>query len=438
MKVQELSRLFRKGVKNINIFNVFKRKEETRDIEVDNALLQALVGKDVVTKEMALNIPVIAGVTELISNTVASLPIKLYKEQEEKVEEVLGDKRTKLLNDETGDTLDSFQFKKALVEDYLLKGNGYAYIHKEKNKLKSLHYVEEINVSINKNVDPIFKDYSILVNASQYKPYEFLKLLRKTKDGAVGKGLVQENSDLIAVMYNNLKYENVLAKTGGNKKGFIKSTSSKLTDEAIRLLKEQWRKMYSNNTENCIVLNNGLEFQESSATPTEMQMNQNKVTNAEEICKILNIPPTILGGDGKANESDYDKFFKLSILPIIQAFTTALNRDLLLEKEKGAYYFAFDIKELLKGDIKKRYEAYEIAIKNKILGVNEVRYEEDKEPIEAFNDVVVLGLNDVLYNTKTGTIYTPNTDKQSNMTEDKSEKIDLKGGEIENESGNKE
>ena len=57
----------------------------------------------------------------------------------------------------------------------------------------------------------------------------------------------------------------------------------------------------------------------------------------------------------------------------------------------------------------------------KILTVNEVRYEEDKEPIEAFNDIVVLGLNDVLYNTKTGEVYTPNTDKTTNMN--------LKGGE---------
>ncbi|SFU42884.1 hypothetical protein SAMN04487886_102525 [Clostridium sp. DSM 8431] len=41
---------------------------------------------------------------------------------------------------------------------------------------------------------------------------------------------------------------------------------------------------------------------------------------------------------------------------------------------------------------------------------------------------MVLGLNDVLYNTKTGTIYTPNTDKTSSM----------KGGEKKNESGDKE
>ena len=170
------------------------------------------------------------------------------------------------------------------------------------------------------------------------------------------------------------------------------------------------------------MLNEGLEFKESGSTSTELQMNENKKTNAIELCKILNIPSEIFTGEGtKVDDDVFIKFVKICIIPILSIFIAALNQDLLLEKEKGSFYFAFDAKDLLKGDIEKRYKAYETAIKNKILTVNEVRYEEDKEPIEAFNDIVVLGLNDVLYNTKTGEVYTPNTDKTTNMN--------LKGGE---------
>lgn len=392
------------------------RKKEIREnpLTLEDLLLQAGISQDNITREMALNIPTLAGCVELISNTIASLPIKLYAEIDGKINEVKDDIRLKLLNDDTGDTLDAFQFKKAMVQDYLLKGNGYVYINRKRGNFASLHYVKEENVSININADPIFKGYDILVNGEIYKPYEFIKLLRNSRDGATGSGIVETNNILLAVAYNSLDYENILAKTGGNKKGFIKALS-KLTDEAITLLKDQWNKMYSKNSENCVVLNNGLEFQESSSTPTELQMNENKISNGNEICKIFNVPPSMITGDGKANESDYDKFVKMAILPIINAFISSLNRDFLLEKEKKSFYFAFDIKELLKGDILKRFQAYEIALKNGFLGVNEVRYEEDKPEIEAFNDVIKLGLSDVLYNTKTGNIYTPNTDKSSNM-----------------------
>lgn len=404
-----------------------KRTEESTTLE--DLLLQTILKEDTVTKEMALNIPTLAGCLELVSNTIATLPIQLFKEENGKVIQVLDDNRIKLLNDDTRDTLDGFQFKKALVYDYFLMGNGYAYINKERGKVKSLHYVKESDVSININADPIFKNYDILVGGQTYYPHNFIKILRNTKNGADGVGIVESNNKLLAATYNALIYENILSKTGGNKKGFIKS-ENKLSDEAIEQLKAQWKKMYSGNSENCIVLNKGLTFQESGSTSTEMQLNENKRANSIEICKIVNVPPSMIEGDGKANENDYEKYVKMAILPILRAILSALNRDLLLEKEKKSFYFAFDIKELLKGDIEKRFKAYEIGIKNGFLGVNEVRYEEDREPIEAFNDIIKLGLQDVLFNTKDNTIYTPNTDKTSKIS-------DLKGGE-KNENRDKE
>jgi len=408
----------------------FKKKvpEVRETTTLEDVLLQAGLKNDIVTKEVALNIPTLAGCIELMSNTIAMLPVKLYVEEGGKVSEVLNDNRTKLLNDDTLDTLDGFQFKKALIMDYLLKGNGYAYINKQQGQVISLHYVKEEQVSININSNPIFKNYDVLVYGDTYKPYDFIKLLRNTRDGATGTGIIESNPKLLSVCYNSLDYENTLAKTGGNKKGFIKA-ATKLTQEVIDLLKQQWNNMYSKNSENCVVLNNGLDFQESTSTSTEMQMNENKITNGDEICKILNVPPSILAGDGKQTPQDKEKFIQLAILPHLKALETALNRDLLQYKERNgvkSFYFAIDTKDLLKGDIEKRFKAYEIAIKNKILGINEIRYQEDKPPIEAFNDIAILGLNDVLYNTKTREIYTPNTDKTSN----------LKGGEKVNEDRN--
>lgn len=387
-------------------------------------LLRAGLAVDNVSRSMACNVATLEGCVELISNTIAMIPIKLYKKENGAIREIEDDIRLKFLNDDTGDTLTAFDFKKALIQDYLLVGNGYAYINKQGTKIKSLHYVKAEELSINRNVDPIFKDYDILVNGKTYKPYQFLKVLRSSRDGSTGTGIIESNPILLSVAYNSLRYENILAKTGGNKKGFINAEKT-LDQAAIDILKEQWNKMYSGNSENCVVLNKGLTFQESAATPTEMQMNENKVTNGDEICKILNIPPSIISGDGKANTNDYEKMIKIGILPPVKNLITCINRDLLLESEKESFYFAPDLKELLKGDLEKRFKAYEIAIKNKILGVNEVRYEEDKPPIEALNDIVVLGLNDVLYNTRTGQVYTPNTDKKTDMN--------LKGGEnIEN------
>ena len=49
------------------------------------------------------------------------------------------------------------------------------------------------------------------------------------------------------------------------------------------------------------------------------------------------------------------------------------------------------------------------------MDINEVRYKEDLPPLKLFEDTILLNLSDVLYNTKTGKVYTPNTDKTSDM-----------------------
>lgn len=403
------------------------RKKENR-MTLDELLLQAGITTDNITKKEALNIPSVSGCVEIISNTVAILPIKLYKEDNGKVKEI-EDTRVSLLNDETGDTLDGFQFKKAIIEDYLLEGAGYSYINRERNNVKSLHYVDNKNVSVSIGVDPIYKSYDILVNGNTYRDFEFIKITRKTKDGITGQGIIKENNEALAAAYNSLVFENVLVKTGGNKKGFLKA-SGRLTSEAITELKNAWNNMYKNNTENVIVLNNGLEFQEASNTSVEMQLNENKKTNSIEICKMFNVPPALI--EGKASDIEYYNFIKIAVLPILKAIETALNKDLLLPSEKGSFYFAFDTKELLKGDIEKRFKAYEIATRNGIMQVDEVRYMEDLEPLGL--DFIKLGLQDVLYNPKTKEIYTPNTNKTTNMNNPSK---DLKGGD-ENEDRDKE
>lgn len=400
-----------------------ERTEQVVEPSTDDVLLKALLGNTTITKEQALNIPSVQSCINFVANTVSMLPIKLYKDNNGKAEEVKDDVRVDLLNDDTKDTLDAVQFWRAIITDYFLGKGGYAYINRNLNNVISLHYVDESYISIVKNTDPIFKDYKILVNGKGYWPYEFIKILRNTKDGAQGISLIEENNLILSVAYSSLIFEETLVKKGGNKKGFIKSPR-KLTQEAIDKLKEAWRRLYSNNSDNVVILNDGLEFQEASNTSVEMQLNENKETNSAEICKLFNIPENIIKGTATAKE--YTNAFKMGVMPVLKAIECALNRELLLESEKSSFYFAFDTKEMLKGDIKERFEAYKTAIEANFMSVDEVRYMEDLPALGI--DWIKLGLDSVLYNPKTKEIYTPNTDSIKKLGE-------LKGGD-DDKSGN--
>lgn len=386
------------------------RAKSEGTIEVDDALLRALLTGGTVTREMALQVPTVSGGIDLIGNIIASTPIKLYKEENGKALEVPDDNRLKLLNDETGDTLNANEFWKAMTRDYFLGKGGYAYIHRERGRVKSIHYVDEQHITIQKNTDPIFKDFDILVQGKAYRPFQFLKILRNTRDGAAGTPITQENDRLIEVAYESLMLERNLVKRGGNKKGFLKA-GKKIDKESLDTLRTAFANLYSNTSDNMVVLNDGIDFKESSNTSTEMQLNESKLSNAEEFSKIFHISTDAMRG--KATEADTASLARLAAIPLMETIQCELNRNFLLEKEKGVFYWAFDTKELLKGDLQSRFAAYKTALEANFMSIDEVRFLEDMPALGV--NWLKLGLDSVLYDPDTKDIYTPNTNKQSIM-----------------------
>lgn len=395
----------------MGLFDRFRKREETieetttqQEMIPNDVLLQALLNSQPITREQALTLPAVSGAVDFISGMIASMPVKLYKYKDGKVESKDDDPRVLLLNGDTGDTLDAFQMKKAMVEDYLLGKGGYAYIRRNRNDVTGLFYVKDIFVSAIPNFKPIYKDFYLIVEGQTYQKYEFIKLLRNTKDGATGVGLTEEVGTALETAFNTLLYQLNIVKSGGNKKGFLKS-QRKLGQDEINVLKQAWNNLYANSTENVVVLNNGLEFQEASNSSVEMQLNESKKTLQDEINNIFHI-----------YSNDFYRTFKEGIYPIVKAFTTALNKDLLLEKEKNKMFFEFDVKEILKANPKEQAEIYKLYKEIGMLTINELRRMDNRNKIEGM-DVLNVGLGAVLYDANTHQFYTPNTDTTANITD---------------------
>lgn len=394
--------------------NKVESRADTNAGSTNNNLgLDAFIYGTEMTKANALQVPSVTAAIDKLASTVAKLPVKLYKNDSENgIVEVTDDKRTFLLNVDTGDALTTVDFWKALIEDYYVGKGAYFYINKEQGQVKSIHYVDESRISVNPSQNAIFKDCDIYIDGVKYYPFDFVKIMRKTKDGCTSKPITEENSKILAVAYDSLKFESNIVKKGGNKKGFFKA-ASRLDKDSIAELKEAVINLYSNNdSERAIVLNNGMDFKETSATSVEMQLNENKLTNADEIFKIFGFPTSIVKGG--ATQQDKDTFIE-AVTSLLNAIEAALDKDFLLEKEKGSFYFAFDTKELTRGNIKERFEAYGVALDKHFMQTDEVRKLEDLEPI-GFN-FVKLGLGDVLYNPETKEVFVPNTGTNSRIDE---------------------
>lgn len=400
-----------KGVIKIGLFKR-KKKQEIRADTQETSILTFFGLTGELTREAAMEIPTVAACISKIGETVSQLPVKLYRKSDNKVTEITDDPRLRLLNGDTGDTLSTVDMWKAAVEDYYLGYGAWIYMNTNGLAVKSIHYVDSRNVSFSTNTDPIFKAFRVIVNGQQYFDFQFLRLLRRSRDGWTNISLQQENPTVLSAAYNALKLEDMMNSSGGCKPGFLKS-KNRLADTAIEKIKEGYRRIYDNGEkrDKIVVLNEGIDFEPIASTAAELQMNENKKTNSIEICKLFGFPHTII--DGGASEDDNKKFIA-AVIALLNQIETELDRCMLLESEKEqGWYWAFDTKELTRGSLLERMQAYEIAKRNNILQVDEIRREEDYEPL-GFN-YITLGLADVLLDPATMDVFTPNTGQTKNL-----------------------
>lgn len=398
------------------------------------------IKKNTITREQAIGLPSVYANVELISNVISNLEVKLYKELEGSVEEVKGDKRIDLLNDAPNDLMSGDELKKAMVRDYLLDGACYVYmcgLGYSKDKW-SLHYIPTNDISLLYSPDIIFKKVTVCIQGQNFDHDHFIICTKNTVDGIKGRGIVVECNSILKQALDNMNYTTQTMGNGGVKRGVLQSTR-RLTAEAIGELKKAWKRLYEQNND-CIVLNEGITYHELQQTGAEMQMIESKNAIDADICRLFNVPVNMF--NSTIPEDVWDAFVKLAIMPIVNKLEKAINKALLTTEEQGKYYFAFDTKQLNKGDIEKRFKAYEIALKNGFMTPSEVRFEEDLNEIESLN-FVKLSLGDVLMHIESGEIYTPNTNTKvnqdyTNVVQNGAAKVAMvKGGEKDASGGEK-
>jgi HK97 family phage portal protein len=399
---------------------LFDRLRERRDDAessgandtVDVALLRSILTGEPIDIDQAMSIPAVASSVNLIAGLISVLPIKLYKHEKRddgtlKTTELRDDKRVFLLNVDSGDTLNQASIKRNIVRDYLVDKGGFLLIEKKKGDVSALKYIPPRQITANVRVDdPAKKDGKYNVGGGkQYEQFEIVSVLRDTEDGFLGKSLTRQIQNVLSMAVANILYEKNIVAKGGTKKGFLIS-ENKLTKPALDELKMAWRQLYSNTSDNVIVLNKGLDFKEASDNSVDLQIDQRKKTLASELKEMFNI-----------RSEDFDSIFKEAVLPVMEAIEAGLNKALLTEKEKTDHWFSIDKTEIVKASLKERYEAYKLASEIGVLTKNEIRDQEDLEPIEGM-DVVSMGLGDVIFDVKTQTYFTPNTGETKDFNKD--------------------
>lgn len=385
------------------MFDWFKKEQRSDDgVLADFISGLTPLTNQIVTKQQALSIPVVAKSVDWISSVIAGLPIKMYKRTEKGYVEVYDDYRLPLLNNYSGNCMTANDLKRQIISDLLLDGCGYAYISKRGNKITKLSYVPTNRLTYTESVDSVNKILNVWVDGKQVQDYNVFRMVNNTKNGLSGVGFVSDCQNLLLTILSSLEYENSSI-SSGVRRGFLKS-KNKLDPDKINDLRKAWKRLTSPKQTDVLVLNAGIEFEDASNTATESQLSQNKVINNQQVLAYFGLPTNFFEG---ANSESYLTAVRIAVIPIVKQLITALNNYLLLESEKLDLKFDIDTSELLRINATERYDSYQKGLSSGILTIDEVRRMEDLPTLDM--QYLKLGLGDVLYNIKDGKIFVPNT-----------------------------
>ncbi len=374
-----------------------KKKEKTtiKNATITSALsafVNSLFSSNI-SNSFAL-VPVYACI-RIISQTIATSPLKFYRLNNNKREEFTSP-LTQLLQAPYG-SMTYYNFMNAIASNLAGRGNGFVYIERDiDNTILNLIPLKWENVVIMRDEvnNIIIYDINYRGITLSLFDYQVLHFKAFSEDGIIGINPIDLHKSTINSGLEEQNFKDVFYKQAVNISGMI-TTEKNLSVEALAQLKEQFgtNNAGASNAGKTAILPNGMSYQQlNMISPADANYIESAKLTRADIGVIFGVPLNKLGDlsqatYGNLNELNQD-FYKSTISPYLTCIKQELEMKLLREDEKGIISIEFDTDILLRQSKKERYETYQIGIDNGFITRNEARESENLEPLEGLDEIM--------------------------------------------------
>jgi len=389
------------------IFRNAINERETVSLQ-DRELLKVLGievdGINVVGKN-ALKEATVFACIRILSEAVAKLPIKIYRD-ENGIRKATEHPLYTLLKTRPNPYMSSFIFFNCLETQRNIHGNSYASIEfDKKGQIKALWPLDSEKVEIWVDDKGLFKSTNklwyilSLPNGKQVrlKPSEILHFKGFSVDGITGITPLTYLKTLIENGRASQEYINKFFQSGMQVKGIVHYVGD-LNQEAERIFREKFEQMSSGlkNAHRVSLLPLGYQFQPISLSMADAQFLENTELTIRQIAAAFGIKMHQLNDLDRSTHTNIieqqRQFYIDTLMAILTMYEQELTYKLFLDQELNeGYYCKFNVDAITRADIKSRYEAYRIGIQGGFLTANEVRAKEEMEAAEGGDVLLVNG-----------------------------------------------
>ena len=325
----------------------------------------------------------------VIAETVASLPLFLYKKEKESKIKAYQHPLYEVLHDMPNYENTSFCFREAMMASLLLYGNAYARVIRDKNgHVIELWYLKPnlMTVDRDKGTNKLKYTYT---DDTDFKTYEFnpeqiFHIPGLSFNGIKGISPIDQAREAIGLAIATEEFGAKFFANGARPGGVLEHPGIVKNPDKLR---ESWNQVYqgTRNSHKVAVLEEGLKYHEIGIPPEQAQFLQTRKYQLNEICRIFRVPPHLVGDLERSTFSNIEHqsidFVTHTIRPWLVRWEQAIYKSLLNEQERRLYYAKFNVDGLLRGDFATRMQGYATGIQNGWLSINNVRELEDMNPI---------------------------------------------------------
>ena len=353
-----------------------------------------------VDEKSAMQISTVYACVRLLAESVAQLPLHLYKTiepigQEKAIDHPL----YKILFRQPNPEMTSFSYWEVVMTHLLLWGNSYSQIIRDgKNNVLGLYPLLPENVEIDRdnkgNLFYLYHGYTDEVPDKKngeflFKREEIFHIPGLSFNGLVGFSPIAMMKNTLGVNLAVEKYGSAFFKNGGQPSGVLEHPGVLKDPEKIR---NAWQDTYGGaaNAHKVAVLEEGMHFKPISLPPEDSQFLSTREFGVEEICRIFRVPPHMVQDLKRSTYSNIEHqaidFVVHTLDPWLVRIEKAIVKDVLLENERDEFFPKFNVDGLLRGDFQSRMAGYAAGINNGIIRINEARQKENLAPYKDIGD----------------------------------------------------
>ncbi|GGH83583.1 HK97 family phage portal protein [Pullulanibacillus pueri] len=330
--------------------------------------------------KLATNETIFSVVTRL-SNSLASLPLKMYKNYD-----VVSNTTSDVLLNSPNQNMTSFDLIRNMETMRDERGNAYALI--ERDIRMQVSRITPLNPDF---VEPVIERetnelwYQVIGDNNTYYIHNLDMLHVKHIVGSGGlKGI-----NPIKVLTNSTDYDKAvrefsLKEMQGAAYSFILEYGQNVDTDKRQEIIEDFKRFYQDNG-GVLFKEPGVDIQQFERKYVAADTFQSERITKSRVANVYNMPVIMLndteGQNYASNEQLMRMFVQLTLMPIVRQYEQEFNRKLLTpEERKAGYYFKFNVKALLRGDTASQTAFYHNALRDGWMSRDEVRQYEDLPP----------------------------------------------------------